>query len=86
MKTKERLEFEREEKLHQLRKIRIELSKEIMDPMAPALIVDEQFIIPQPKPKETQSDYIGRCMGAIGKENKPQDQLLAICIATYQNK
>ena len=67
-------------------RIRLELSKEIMDPMVPPLMVDEQFIIPQPKPKETQSDYVGRCMVAIGNENKPQEQLLAICISTYKNK
>ena len=67
-------------------RIRLELSKEIMDPMGPPLMVDEQFIIPQPKPKETQSDYVGRCLVAIGNENKPQEQLLAICISTYKNK
>jgi hypothetical protein len=72
--------------INQLRRIRLELSKEIMDPMMPSLLVDEQFIIPQPKSGEAKSDYIGRCMHQIGKENKPQDQLIAICIATYENK
>lgn len=72
--------------LQDLIRIKLELSKQIMDPLVPPLIVDEQFVIPQPKPKETQSDYVGRCMGVIGKENKPQEQLLAICISTYKNK
>jgi hypothetical protein len=68
--------------IQDLIRIRLELSKAITEP---PLMVDEQFIIPQPKPKETQSDYVGRCMGVIGGENKPQEQLLAICIATYKN-
>tara|TARA_R110000868_G_scaffold396040_1_gene668076 strand:+ start:420 stop:644 length:225 start_codon:yes stop_codon:yes gene_type:complete len=72
--------------LQDLIRIKLELSKQITDPLVPPLMVDEEFIIPQPKPKETQSDYVGRCMGAIGNENKPHEQLLAICISTYKNK
>jgi len=73
-------------KIEELRRIKLELSKDIMDPMTPPLMVDENFIIPQPKPNERQSDYVGRCMHVIGNENKPQEQLIAICIATYKNK
>jgi hypothetical protein len=46
----------------------------------------EKFTIPTPDKGESQDDYVSRCMGVIGGEDKPQDQLVAICIATYQNK
>jgi hypothetical protein len=72
--------------IHDLQRIRVELSKQIEPPMVPSLIVDEQFIIPQPNKGESQDDYVSRCMGVIGGEDKPQDQLVAMCIATYQNK
>jgi len=39
------------------------------------------FMIPKPEPGEHQQNYISRCMKAIGNENKPQSQLLAICYA-----
>ena len=41
--------------------------------------------IPQPKKNESQNDYVGRCMHKIGKEDRPQDQKVAICINTYKN-
>ena len=46
----------------------------------------ESFVIPMPDKGESQDAYVSRCMGVIGKENKPQDQLIAMCIGTYQNK
>jgi len=72
--------------IHDLQRIRVELSKQVEPPMVPALVVDESFIVPTPEPNESQNDYVSRCMGVIGGEDKPQDQLLAICISTYENK
>ena len=72
--------------IHDLQRIRVELSKKIEPPTVPALIVDESFVVPTPNPEEGQDEYVSRCMGVIGGEDKPQDQLLAICISTYENK
>jgi hypothetical protein len=72
--------------IHDLQRIRVELSKQIEPPTVPALIVDESFVVPTPNPEEDQDEYVSRCMGVIGGEDKPQDQLLAICISTYENK
>jgi hypothetical protein len=66
--------------IDQLRKIRMEMNK------TPYLNIDESFMIPQPTEGETQDEYVSRCMGVIGGEDKPQDQLVAMCIATYENK
>ena len=44
----------------------------------------EAFIIPKPEPGEHKENYISRCMKAIGKEDKPQEQLLAICYAQLE--
>jgi len=41
--------------------------------------------IPQPKKGEKQNDYMGRCMHKIGKEDRPQDQKVAICLNTFRN-
>jgi len=41
--------------------------------------------IPQPKKNESQNDYMGRCMHKIGKEDRPQNQKIAICLNTYRN-
>jgi len=41
--------------------------------------------IPQPKKNESQNDYMGRCMHKIGKEDRPQNQKVAICLNTYRN-
>ena len=41
--------------------------------------------IPQPHKNEKQNDYMGRCMHKIGKEDRPQDQKVAICLNTFRN-
>ena len=41
--------------------------------------------LPQPKDNEKQNDYMGRCMHKIGKEDRPQDQKVAICLNTFKN-
>jgi hypothetical protein len=41
--------------------------------------------IPKPESRETQNDYVGRCMSAISGEYE-QEQAVAICISTYQNE
>jgi len=40
--------------------------------------------IPVPTPKETQNDYVGRCMTEIASEYDTNEQAVAICISTYQ--
>lgn len=40
--------------------------------------------IPNPKPKETESEYIGRCMSEIGGEYDSNEQAVAICYSTYR--
>tara|TARA_R110000868_G_scaffold36605_1_gene129812 strand:- start:79 stop:276 length:198 start_codon:yes stop_codon:yes gene_type:complete len=46
----------------------------------------QEFVIPKPTPGESQSEYITRCMDAIGAEDKPRQQLLAICNTSYTKK
>jgi hypothetical protein len=46
----------------------------------------EDFVIPQPEAGEDKQAYVSRCMKAIGKENKPEAQLLAICYAQLEKK
>jgi hypothetical protein len=46
----------------------------------------EEFVIPKPNEGESRNEYVSRCMDAIGGENKPHDQLVAICETTYTNK
>jgi hypothetical protein len=41
--------------------------------------------IPQPKDKEKQADYMGRCMEFMKEEKYPQKQKVAICLNTYSN-
>jgi hypothetical protein len=41
----------------------------------------EEFVIPTPESGEKESDYINRCMGAIGSEYDTQEQALAVCYA-----
>jgi hypothetical protein len=44
--------------------------------------------IPQKKDKESQNDYMGRCMHFLNKDGetpRPQDQKVAICLNTYSN-
>lgn len=40
--------------------------------------------IPRPRPNEKQSDYVSRCMGAIGGEYDDKKQAVAICFSTYK--
>ena len=40
--------------------------------------------IPTPGEKETQSDFISRCMSAIGGEYEDKTQAVAICAETYR--
>ena len=72
--------------IHDLQRIRMELSKQIEPPMVPALVVDEKFIIPVPEKGESQNDYVSRCMDAIGGEYDTPEQGVAVCIATYEKK
>ena len=48
-------------------------------------VVKEGFPVPSPEGNESESDFMGRCMHAIGKEY-PQDQAVAICISKWQEK
>jgi hypothetical protein len=43
--------------------------------------------IPQPKDNEKQSDYMGRCMQKVNKDNPKMEnkQQVAICLNTYSN-
>lgn len=54
-------------------------------PIQAAKVVKEGFPVPSPESGESESDYMGRCMHAIGNEY-PQDQAVAICIGKYQGK
>ena len=71
--------------LNQLRKIRVELQKDIEPPMVPALIVDEKFIIPVPEKGEEQDKYISRCISSIIDEYG-QEQASGICYSQWENK
>jgi hypothetical protein len=75
-------------KLETIIKIRREMFNDInsFQDVPNTQVASESFVIPQPNKGEGLNDFIGRCMGVIGKENKPQDQLVAICVATYKNK
>ena len=64
--------------IQDLRKIRVELSS--------AKIVKEGFPIPSPEKGEDKKAFITRCMKAIGGENKPEEQKLAICYAQIEHK
>jgi len=46
----------------------------------------EQFTIPHPSAGESQNEFISRCMSSLSDEDKPQDQLLAICYAQWEKK
>jgi hypothetical protein len=71
--------------IHDLQRIRVELSKQIEPPLVPALTVDEQFIIPTPEKGEQQSDYINRCMDKIGGEYDTPEQAVAVCHSTWDS-
>ena len=42
--------------------------------------------IPKPEAKETQNDYVGRCMHEIASEYDTNEQAVAICISTYEKE
>ena len=71
--------------IHDLQRIRVELSKEIEPPMVPALVVDEKFIIPVPEKGEEQDKYISRCISSIIDEYG-QEQASGICYSQWENK
>jgi len=71
--------------IHDLQRIRVELSKQIEPPMIPALVVDEKFIIPLPESGEEEDKYISRCVSSITDEYG-QEQALGICYSTWENK
>ena len=71
--------------IHDLQRIRIELSKQIEPPMVPALVVDEKFIIPVPEKGEEQNKYISRCISSIIDEYG-NDVALGICYSQWENK
>ena len=44
--------------------------------------------VPTPRPGESESDYMGRCMGWM-HDNDPersQDQMVAICMRQFRDK
>ena len=71
--------------IHDLQRIRIELSKQIEPPMVPALVVDEKFIIPVPESGEEQDKYISRCISSIIDEYG-NDVALGICYSQWEKK
>lgn len=71
--------------IHDLQRIRVELSKQIEPSMVPALVVDEKFIIPVPEKGEEQNKYISRCISSIIDEYG-QEQSSGICYSQWENK
>jgi len=71
--------------IHDLQRIRVELSKQIEPPMVPALVVDEKFIIPVPEKGEEQDKYISRCISSIIDEYG-QEQASGICYSQWENR
>jgi len=71
--------------IHDLQRIRVELSKQIEPPMVPALVVDEKFIIPVPESGEEQDKYISRCISSIIDEYG-QEQSSGICYSQWENR
>jgi len=71
--------------IHDLQRIRVELSKKIEPPMVPALVVDEKFIIPVPESGEEEDKYISRCISSIIDEYG-DSQSAAICYAQWEKK
>jgi hypothetical protein len=43
----------------------------------------EKFVIPTPDGGESEQDYIGRCISAIGKEYDVEGQAYAVCKGKY---
>jgi len=71
--------------IHDLQRIRVELSKQIEPPMVPALVVDEKFIIPVPEKGEEEDKYISRCISSIIDEYG-QEQASGICYSQWENR
>jgi hypothetical protein len=71
--------------IHDLQRIRVELSKQIEPPLVPALVVDEKFIIPVPESGEEEDKYISRCISSIIDEYG-QEQASGICYSQWENK
>jgi hypothetical protein len=71
--------------IHDLQRIRVELSKQIEPPLVPTLIVDEKFIIPVPESGEEQDKYISRCISSIIDEYG-QEQASGICYSQWENR
>ena len=46
----------------------------------------EDFIIPTPDSGESEQDYIGRCIGDIGKEYDVEGQAYAVCKGKWDEK
>lgn len=42
--------------------------------------------LPNPSDYDSQDSYISACMSAQKKEDKPQDQKLAICYSKWESK
>jgi hypothetical protein len=71
--------------IHDLQRIRVELSKQIEPPLVPALVVDEKFIIPTPESGEEEDKYISRCVSSITDEYG-NDVALGICYSQWENR
>jgi hypothetical protein len=71
--------------LNRLRQIRVELQKEIEQPLVPALVVDEKFVIPTPESGEEEDKFISRCVSSIIDEYG-QEQSLGICYGVWEKK
>lgn len=39
-----------------------------------------------PKPNETKSEFIGRCVPVVIDEGRPKDQAIAICYSMWRKK
>jgi hypothetical protein len=46
----------------------------------------QEFVIPTPDGGETEDEYIGRCIGAIGTEYDVEGQAYAVCKGTWDEK
>jgi len=71
--------------IHDLQRIRVELSKQVEPPLVPALVVDEKFIIPTPESGEDEQTYISRCISAIVDEYG-NEQASGVCYSQWENK
>ena len=42
--------------------------------------------MPKPRPDETKDEYIGRCIGMLINEGKPESQAAAICNSMWEER